>query len=263
MADLTVDLIVNDDDYPEELALDENGELTGTRHYRVLGTRDKVVAIGAPGVPRRGEPWSVGEPGLLVRSVQPLTARGEAVKVRVGYATAGAGGGGGVLPTPGLIFTRMSSETVSETVRTGVNGEDLGRDGATVNRLVGGMVVEHHRTSPLPPLTLLGASYVADPNDDYTEVFRTVVNDRPVTVPPFYKWTEPGTTFGPGELLYLGAEMEDDAAPLVYVARFRFRVAPDHRWRWRDLDEHDRPIGDIREADLVPAADLTGLWPGM
>lgn len=260
----TAELIINDDRFRQELAEDEFGELAGVRRYRVLGTRDASVALAADGLPPRGSPWSGAYPGLLARRKVAEPAGGDAMVVRVEYGTAQSGGGGQPYPTPGLLFSKYAFEVGSELVSLDIAGQPINPDGVSVGTFLGILTVEHHRTSPLPIGTALGLTPVYEPGSANPEwVSRQVVNSAPVSVPRVLgDLTSPEVTFPRGQMRLLTIEQDDQAAPLVYIARFRFAVASDHKHRYRLEDENGRPTGAVQERDVYPFADLRGLWPG-
>lgn len=119
---ITVVALENTGEARERVNLNDRG-LAAVRYFLVEGTRDLVEAVGAVGVPRRGERFSPGST-MLVDTLDAQVFAANAVLVTAGYAAPGRMSGDKTPPPEGSAsnFTEISVSSASVGVEFGWNG---------------------------------------------------------------------------------------------------------------------------------------------
>jgi hypothetical protein len=264
----------------EQVRLRETESGWTARAYWVIhGTPDVVEAeIGSEGiVPKRGDPLSSRMPTLRVVAREFLeiggvfdtaTQTGGHVGLVVDYATPNAGGR---LPSPsdGVKFSRFKASTTTLN-RVYDARKELGssfefisppgqitvvdspvKGGRGYNVAVGMQEIEVSRyykadlidTQFLSRLIML-------------QNFQAV-NLEELAIPPVYG-TEASFTFRPGELRYVGYEMDADRG--LVLLTHTLAAAPDWFTRWVREDDTGEAVGEPIITVSYPAMDFNGLW---
>lgn len=260
---------------PPTIDEDERG-VVGKRWYKITGRGEHEDAMQATGLPKIGDPWSPGTPGLVVtnRSFKDIggclvtaTQVGGWTACEVTYRTPDLSGStplpvygkkysefeGGltslkrlfdfrVNPPPGShwVFPAEDDDNLVPRAQIeGASGMQVGRGTVrlTVNKWVKGEDVNIKRMLALAKDELLNFDQITAP---------PMINDT-------RQWV-----FEPGELRYITFKLIPDGR-LIKVCHI-MEAAPDHYHRWQPIDDQGRPVGNMVSSVVYGAANYQGLW---